>query len=956
MQEQSEVLQMATQGKPLPLILERLTIWAEKHSPKIIAAIFLADDLGKKLYHIAGANLPADYRRVIDGLPIKEGAEAVGTAAFLMQRVIVENIAESALFRNQCVHALSHQLCACFAVPIINEEGRVRGTFALYYRESKKPSENDLQLLSIVSHVALLAIEYKMAELERRKSDQHEKLINENLKKSEQRFQNLVREATIGIIVLRGEEMIVDVVNDTYGHLVNRKIEELIHQPLFDVIPETEESFRPILENIRLTGEPLYLYDYPYFVFVEGEKRTGYLNLVYQAYKEFDGTITGVMVLCHDVTEVVLSRKKLEESEANFRNLVLQAPVAIAVFKGDDFVAEVANDFYLPIVGKSREEFVGKPLFETLPETKDVLEPLARELVRTGNAFSADEFEININRNGRLETCYFNSIWKPYYELDGKINGFIVVANEITDQVVGRRKIEESEQRVRSFVDAAPFPIGVYVGREMRIQFANQSILDTWGKGNDVIGKLYAEILPELDNQQIFQQLDSVYTTGFPYHAKSQRVDIVIDGLLQPFYFNYSFTPLFDSEGKVYGVMNTAANVTELALVNKNLEDSEERARLAIEASEQGTLEIDLVTNRVVSSRRMAEIFDVEYMSEREAFINALHPDDLEIRERAYQKAFETSILAYDGRVVKKDKTIRWIRVKGKVYYNEENKPVRLFGVIQDISEHKVFAETLAKKVEERTAELELANRQLAAMNDELQQFAYVASHDLQEPLRKIRTFSDWMSRYVEPESEAMRYLGKINASAERMSGLINSLLEYSKLTAGGLRFEKVDLNQLIKSVLTDYELLISQKDAKVSVSVLPVIDAIPLQMNQLFYNLIGNALKFTRRGVQPVIEINAEILPGERKTFVPELELDKEYVEISVKDNGIGFDQNYAKKIFTVFQRLNDRSQYGGYGIGLALCKKVTQTHRGLIHAEGRLKEGAKFTIILPVKQTGLD
>jgi PAS domain S-box-containing protein len=486
----------------------------------------------------------------------------------------------------------------------------------------------------------------------------------------------------------------------------------------------------------------------------------------------------------------------------------------------------------------------------------------------------------------------------------------------------------------------------------MRIQFANRSIVEAWGKGSDVVGKLYREVLPELGNQKIYEQLDEVYRSGQPYHAINQRVDLVVGGQLQPYYFNYSFTPLFDADGTVYGVMNTAADVTELARAYHKLEESEERAMLAIEASEQGTFHINLKTNELIASPRMAEIFDVGDSTDRSRYITAIHPDDLPLREAGYARAYQTSKLDYDGRLIKRDGSVTWVRVKGKIYFDEHREPHRLVGIVQDITEQKSFSETLARKVEERTAELEEANLQLVAINDELQQFAYVSSHDLQEPLRKIRIFSDILTRLVDTEGEAASYLGKITSSAERMSGLIRGLLEYSKVANAQVRFEKLDLNDLLSLILVDYELLIAQKEARIHIDPLPEVDGVLLQMNQLFFNLVGNALKFTKRGIQPVIEIKTGMLSQEMKLAYPELDDEKDYAWITVQDNGIGFEQAFAAKIFTVFQRLNDRSSFGGYGIGLALCKKVVQTHKGLIFAEGQLKQGAKFTVILPLQQ----
>lgn len=265
--------------------------------------------------------------------------------------------------------------------------------------------------------------------------------------------------------------------------------------------------------------------------------------------------------------------------------------------------------------------------------------------------------------------------------------------------------------------------------------------------------------------------------------------------------------------------------------------------------------------------------------------------------------------------------------------------------------EKKFFIAFLRDISAQKANETELENKQkqLEASNQQLEQFAYVASHDLQEPLRKIRFFGNTLSNHLDKESATRKYLGKIIASAERMSGLINSLLEYSRLSKESKRYEKIDLNQVLFNVLSDYEVLITQKHAEINIGTLPIINGVPLLINQLFYNLIGNALKFTKRNTTPVITITTKpVSTGVKNNW--QLEPLKDYVEIIVSDNGIGFDQNYADKIFVVFQRLNDRSEYDGYGIGLAMCKKAVDAHQGHIFAEGKLKEGATFTIILPV------
>ncbi len=641
----------------------------------------------------------------------------------------------------------------------------------------------------------------------------------------------------------------------------------------------------------------------------------------------------------------------VNSSDTFLKELIEQAPVAIAVFKGEDMIVEVANDYYLEIVGKTREDLIGRSIYKSLTEAVVDIEPLTRQIFETGKPLATSETAVHIFREGKLQQRYFNTLGKPVFNASGKVQGIVVIAHETTDLVISRHTIQDEHHNIRSIIESAPFPIGVYVGREMKIQFANRSIMDVWGKGYDVTGKTYSEVLPELANQKVYEQLDDVFTTGIPYHAKNQRIDLVVAGKLQPFYFNYSFTPLYNLAGEIYGVMNTAADVTELVQAYKKLEESEERARLAIEASEQGTFHFDLLTGELMPSVRMAEIFDLPHSTNRKDYLDAVLPEDLEVRDEAFKVAYKTGSLAYDARIRKKNGSISWVRVKGKIYF-DGGKAQKIVGIIYDITEQKNFSALLEQKVEERTVELAALNKKLLAMNDELQQFAYVASHDMQEPLRKIRVFSDILAGTMDDaNNREASYVKKINAAAERMTGLIKGLLEYSKTSDTNLRQEKVDLNVLVKAVLTDFELLSSQKNADIQMERLPVIMAVPLQMNQLFYNLIGNALKFTREDVKPVIKIRAFEVTDELLSAHRGLNPRLNYCGISIEDNGTGFDQAYATKIFTVFQRLNEKDKFGGYGIGLALCKKVVEEHRGVIYVDSETGIGSKFSLILPTE-----
>jgi two-component system CheB/CheR fusion protein len=261
------------------------------------------------------------------------------------------------------------------------------------------------------------------------------------------------------------------------------------------------------------------------------------------------------------------------------------------------------------------------------------------------------------------------------------------------------------------------------------------------------------------------------------------------------------------------------------------------------------------------------------------------------------------------------------------------------------------LAESIHKmeaQVRERATALAEMNTELERSNKDLEQFAYVASHDLQEPVRKIRTFAGQLKdlSYDQLDEKSKRHVDKIISSAERMKKIIGDLLDFSHLNRDESQMEKVDLNRILEDVKTDLELLIQQKEAVIRIDKLPVIDAIPVQMTQLFYNLMNNALKFSVEGVAPVISVTID----NDSAGGPSRDQTKNYLTIRFADNGIGFEQEYANRIFTMFQRLS--SGYAGTGIGLALCKKIVENHKGSIQAQSQPGKGASFKIVLPFRQ----
>lgn len=633
----------------------------------------------------------------------------------------------------------------------------------------------------------------------------------------------------------------------------------------------------------------------------------------------------------------------------------------------------------------------------------------------------------------------------------------------------------------------SPIPLAIFRGRDFVIEMGNEAMFNTiWRKTRDqVLGKKLKDVFPELWEQKYPELLTRVMDTGMPHNETESVAAVHGNDGTKLFYLDYEYAPLFEHDGSVSGILITVSDVSEKVLARKRAEESEARLKIAIESAEIGTFDWNIAHSEFIYSERMAAIFGYEATENlvHTSFSKQIHPEDAALRIKAHEESFVTGKLFYEARFIKQDGTICWLRLNGKVFFDEAGKPERIYGTALDITFQKMKTYALEKEVKHRTSEIQRKNEELRMseeryhrmteevqdyailllsidgtvlnwnrgaekikgytekeiigqnfnifylpedrennvpasiiakarehgraaqegwrvrkdqtvfwasivvtalhdkqnniigfskvtrdlterkifedrlkqytaelefQNKELEQFAYIASHDLQEPLRKIQTFSDMLERHVDDKEALNLYLGKIKSSAKRMTELIRAVLNYSRLSNDTIEKEEIDLNLLVEIIRDDFELLIAEKNAEIVCDKLPSIKGIPLQMTQLFSNLIGNGLKFSDEN--PKVTISSKMI--ENHESVPEIALEPgvKYLEVVFSDNGIGFEKQYAGQIFKMFQRLHDKQSYSGTGIGLALCKKIVENHHGFITAASEAGQGAVFTIYLPV------
>ena len=372
----------------------------------------------------------------------------------------------------------------------------------------------------------------------------------------------------------------------------------------------------------------------------------------------------------------------------------------------------------------------------------------------------------------------------------------------------------------------------------------------------------------------------------------------------------------------------------ELESANNYLKQQNDFVETIIDASVHIIVVLDVNLRFSTLNKRCEEIYGMDKK-------DILGKSYLELFPQAADSpAYHDILKALDGNYIHNTVT-RSVIAKG--YFENYFIPLRqgdeVYGVL--ILSHDI---TDIMEANERLKEV---NNELEKSNRDLEQFAFIASHDLQEPLRKIHIFNDLMGENFHDEKTMRKYQEKINQSAVRMQDLIMDVLNFSRISKVEEAFIKTDLNKTLETLKNDFEVLIVEKGAVITYPTLPVVYGIPLQMSQLFSNLISNSLKYSDK--RPVINISSHIMSPEEVSEHKRLHTSASYILIKFSDNGIGFEPKYSEQIFTIFQRLHGKHAYSGTGIGLALCRKIVENHQGIITAESEPGKGAVFNIILP-------
>lgn len=652
------------------------------------------------------------------------------------------------------------------------------------------------------------------------------------------------------------------------------------------------------------------------------------------------------------------------EDQSTQCSFILDSFPALVFYIDKELCFNYINKSFEIWSGLTKEQVNGKPMREILEADSFLrLKEFADRALMGVNI----EFQTEVlSRNGTMHLL--EGSFKPEFAETGEVKGFVAfvkqpVLRELNNPELQNPQppanlsadekllaaLKKSEDRYFQLVNALPAAL-YSCDSEGRILMYNEAAAALWGRRPKIGRDLWCGSWRIFDSNGNAIPLEKCpMAIALKEGRAINLAEIVVekpDGTRLNVLANPK--PILDSSGNVIEAINMLIDVTNMKWAEQALHESEERFNKIADAAP--------VMIWMSGPDKLRNFFNKGWLDftgrnlEQEkgsGWAENVHPDDFELCVETYAAAFDKQEeFKMEYRLKRHDGTYRWMFDNARPRFSPDGTFIGYIGSCIDVSDNKLMAEALEKEVELRTIELKQANQQLLRYNEELEQFAYAASHDLQEPLRKIQTFAGMLveRNHDELNEAGKNYLSKILKSTERMSGIINDLLSYSRQSRIDEMFEETDLNVIIENVLSDLELMIQQKGALVLCDTLPNIKAIPSQMNRLFYNLINNSLKFSNPNTPPRIHISVQqYLPDENGKL-------PSFIEFIVRDNGIGFEQKYADRIFQLFQRLNDKHSYNGNGIGLALCKKIVQNHFGEIFAEAHPNEGAIFHLKFPI------
>ncbi|MET7029940.1 PAS domain-containing sensor histidine kinase [Sediminicola luteus] len=776
-------------------------------------------------------------------------------------------------------------------------------------------------------------------------------IARQKIQESEQSIRTLVENAPFPIAVYTGEEMRITLANQSIMEVWG-KGNNVIGKLYTDILPELESQ--KIFEQVKevfSTGIPFHAKNQKVDLLKNGILKAHYFNYSFTPLSDASGKVYGVMNTAAEVTELLEAKQKVEAALTEINLFKFMADTA-----GDPFILmdEEGRFVYLNDMAIQKWGYTEQEIKQLrVPDVDPIYnEEKFRDMFQLSQKQNIPPFEtLHKNKKGII---YPVEISIGSIQQDGETLLF-AVARDITerkkaeqDVISAFRKIEENEERLNIVITASELGIWEY-NLKTKTNITSKRCKEIFGILDEKNGENLEPSSYFHPDDQILREkaIEESFRTGvLQYEGRILWKDNTIHWV--------------ESKGKVFynsrnepeRVIGTMRDITEEKNFQNLLLEREQKFRLLADSMAQHVWTSDPNGKLNYFNKSVFEYsgLTLEQLNEY-GWLQIVHPDDRDKNIKEWTRCIQTGEdFLLEHRFRKHNGEYRWQLSRALPQKDKNGNITMWVGTSTDIQDQKMFANELEKQVFERTKELNQNNLDLEKMNKELQAFAYISSHDLQEPLRKIQTFA---SQIIEKEYLNLTESGKdkfqrMQKAANRMQHLIQDLLAYSRTSTEERNFEDAHLNNIVELVKEDLKEELLQKNGTVETGEMCEIKVIPFQFRQLIYNLVSNSIKFTKGDDAPHIKITSEIAKG-KKFNIEKLSKNMEYCHINISDNGIGFDQEYSEKIFDVFSRLHGKEKFQGTGIGLAIVKKIVENHNGFIFAKGELNKGATFDIYIP-------
>ena len=733
-------------------------------------------------------------------------------------------------------------------------------------------------------------------------------------------FNDILSQAPAYICTLRGPEHIFEVANENYLQLVGNR--EILGKSVKEVLPEVaSQGFVDLLDKVYNTGEPFIGNETSINLKTEkGELKNSYLDFVYQPTKNAKGEVEGIFVHAVNVTQQVEARKLLEQSEKRLQNLIDTVP-AIIWIANKDGESSYLNDNWYRYTGQTHGEAEGFGwLSAAHPDDRQTAENAFRTATKNQKAY---------NFSFRLKDKHGDYRWvidrgSPKYNEQGDFEGMVGTVMDVHEEKLKEQRVRESEHRIRNIVQEATVATGLYVGKEMKIELANEAMINLWGKNTEVIGKTLREALPELEGQPFHDLLDEVYTTGKTYWGKEDKVDLKINGTIQTGFYNFTYKPLRNEKGEIYGILNMAVDVTELVKSKMLVKESEVHFRQMADLMPTKVTNTDAAGNFIYFNQDWLDYTGLTFEELKEkGWIDLIHPGEREYFRERWQASLDSGeAFEMELRCINKNGKYKWHLSRAEAVKNEDGTIKMWIGTNTEIQK--------LKEEEKRKGD-----------------FLKMVSHELKTPVTSIKGYVQLLLSLLKRDNVVVKglpleaSLQRIDHQIKRLTRLISEMLDLSRIEENKLELKKeiFSINDLVYNTVQDIIYTNTQHNIEIQQDFKCNVLADKDRIGQVLINFITNAIKYSPDSHDIVVKVQKH---------------KNNQVAVVVKDKGIGIDKKNHLNIFKRFYRIGGKGKdtYSGFGIGLYLANEIIQRHNGTITVKSKKGKGSDFCFVLSTAQ----